>query len=32
MVIGVRPAMGEPRSVVITGAWRGLGLAAAAHL
>jgi NAD(P)-dependent dehydrogenase (short-subunit alcohol dehydrogenase family) len=28
----VGPAMGEPRSVVITGASRGLGLASAAHL
>ena len=27
-----RPAMAEPRSVVITGASRGLGLASAAHL
>ncbi len=31
IVIGVHPAMGEPRTVVITGASRGLGLAAAAH-
>src|SRR5215212_5574195 len=29
---GVGPAMGDPRSVVITGASRGLGLASAAHL
>src|SRR5271157_370340 len=31
-VIGVPPAMGEPRTVVITGVSRGLGLASAAHL
>uniref|UniRef100_A0A653ERI8 3-oxoacyl-[acyl-carrier-protein] reductase FabG n=2 Tax=Mycobacterium riyadhense TaxID=486698 RepID=A0A653ERI8_9MYCO len=30
--IGVRPDMDEPRSIVITGASRGLGLASAAHL
>lgn len=29
---GVPPAMGEPRSVVITGASRGLGFASATHL
>ncbi len=32
MPAAVGPAMGEPRSVVITGASRGLGLASAAHL
>src|SRR6185369_2643204 len=32
MVVVVGPAVSEPRSVVITGASRGLGLASAAHL
>jgi NAD(P)-dependent dehydrogenase (short-subunit alcohol dehydrogenase family) len=32
MAEGAGPAMGEPRSIVITGASRGLGLASAAHM
>src|SRR5512147_2085402 len=32
MADGVAPAVREPRSVVITGASRGLGLASATHL
>jgi NAD(P)-dependent dehydrogenase (short-subunit alcohol dehydrogenase family) len=32
IVIGAHPAMGEPRTIVITGVSRGLGLASAVHL